>query len=68
MKIPPVGAELFQADGWTDRRERRLVFRSFTEVLKHDRTDLSIYGSIKLSLLATHANVDVEEQPHLFLT
>ena len=30
MKVGPVGAELFHADGWTDMRKLTVAFRKFT--------------------------------------
>jgi len=34
MKIRPVGAELFQADGRTDMTKRIVAFRNFVNALK----------------------------------
>jgi Ca2+-binding EF-hand superfamily protein len=36
MKIRPVGAELFQADGRTDKTKLRVAFRNFANEPKKD--------------------------------
>ena len=35
MKIRPVGAELFHADGWTDIKKLTVVFRNFANAPKN---------------------------------
>jgi hypothetical protein len=44
MKILPVGAELFRADGRTDTTKVNVAFRSFAKALKNQSVN-AVYGN-----------------------
>ena len=41
MKMCPVGAELFHADGWTDMTKLIVAFRNFVNAPKNDQSTIS---------------------------
>jgi hypothetical protein len=43
MKIPPVGAELFHADGQTDMTKLKVAFRSFAKAPKNGTSLLTLH-------------------------
>ena len=54
MKIRPLGAELFHADGWMDTRRDRtkliVVFRNYAKsALKRNKTEINIIYPTQLA-------------------
>jgi hypothetical protein len=51
MKILPVGAELFNADGQTDLTRLTVAFRSFVNAPKEDKREFNKWGYSNLTLI-----------------
>jgi hypothetical protein len=60
VKIRPVGDQLFQADGWTDRfiSKLKVAFRNFATALKNEWTAVLQFGVDKCSNFNSLTDLD----------